>query len=168
MRRLQWKRRDQEGFTFIEVMVVAGMLAGVLGAVSLGIQACHRATNEMERKAAVTRVASDLMDRLFNIDFGNSGDAAPTGAQLTELFDDDADLGTASLTGMRLEPTQEGYNFTLANFPYNGQWTVRVGADLNLDSDETDEWEGRDDLLRIDVFYAGSLVLSSMRTREVS
>ena len=160
------RAKREKGFTLIEVLVVGAMLAGVLGAVTMGIQACHRATEEMERKAVVTRAAASMMDRLFQVEFGNGSDGPPTSEQLTELFDEDDDYGSTTLTTLILDPQQQGYQFTLAEFPYNGIWEVRVGADLDLDGTESGEWEGRDDLVRVDIYYGGVLVLSSMRTTE--
>lgn len=162
------RRKREKGFTLIEVLVTTAMLAGVLGAVTLGLQACHDAADEMERKAIVTRTASQMMDRLFMIDFGTGTDAPPSDAQLTELFDEDDDLGTATLTTLRLAVDDPGYQFTLGNFPYPGIWEVRVGTDLDLDGDETDNLEGEDDIVRMDIYYEGVLMLSSMRSAEVS
>jgi len=156
--------KGRRGFTVLEVMLVSSMMMAVLATVTVGIRAGHSANEELRRKAVLTAMSSDLMDRLFSINFGTTADPEPTPDQLNELFDDDDFLGDISLSSMRILPGEEGYFFVFANFPYNGTWEVQVTADLNGDGDQDDEREGLDDLFRINLFYDGVLILESMRS----
>ena len=156
-------RRRQGGFSLIEVMLVASMLMTVLTTIGVGLKSGHDANRELQRRAQLTLVCSELLDRLFRLDFGQQGGASATPAQLTELFDADSELGTATLSSLRTPAGQPGFQFELADFPWGGKFEVRVDADLNGDGDETDTREGRADLLRINVLWDGVLILESMR-----
>ena len=73
---------------------------------------------------------------------------------------------TPDLVARFLDAGEPGYQFTLTDFPYTGIWEIRVGTDLDLDGGEEDPWEGQNDLVRMDIYYQGVLMLSSMRTSE--
>lgn len=157
------RRRFARGFSMLEVLLVASMMMTVLTTVGVGLRSGHASKREMERRAQLTLVAGELLDRLFRIGYGNADDAGASGAQLTELFDGDSELGTATLTSLRVAAGSEGHSFALDAFPWGGLFEVRVDADLNGDGDEDDEREGRPDLLRINILWNGGVVLESLR-----
>ncbi|MBL8843334.1 MAG: hypothetical protein JNL90_17570 [Planctomycetes bacterium] len=157
------RRRRQGGFSLLEVMLVSSMMMTVLTTIGVGLRAGHASKREMERRAQLTVVAGELLDRLFRISYGSAGDASASNSQLTELFDADADLGTATVSSLRTAAGSTGYQFEIDDFPWGGQFEVRIDADLNGDGDESDEREGRADLLRLNVLWDGILILESVR-----
>ncbi len=157
-------RRRQRGFSLLEVMLVSSMMCTVLTTIGVGMRAGHASKREMERRAQLTIVAGELLDRLFRISYGTSTPSAASNAQLTELFDADSDLGTATLGGLRTAAGATGYQFEIDDFPWGGRFEVRVDADLNGDGDESDAREGRADLLRINILWDGTLILESLRS----
>lgn len=157
------RRRLQRGSSLVETMLVASLMATVLTTIGIGLRAGHSSRREMQRKVALTAVASELLDRLERIPFGNDGDAGASGGQLDELFDGDTDLGSATLISLRGAPGAEGPSFALQDFPWGGMFEVRVDADLNGDGDEDDDREGRPDLLRINILWDGKLLIESIR-----
>jgi Tfp pilus assembly protein PilE len=145
--------RATAGFTLIEMTITLTLMVTIFSALAVGVRAGHVANAEIERRVALAVQADDIMDRLFRIDFGQASDGAATAAQLSALFDDDEDLGTCTLTNLRVYSGAKGYTFSLANFPYPGQFEVRVSTDLNGDGDETDPNEGTSEVFRIDVNF---------------
>lgn len=156
-------RPRQRGTSLIEVMMVTAMMMTVLTTVGVGLRSAHQSRREMERRAQMTAVASELADRLFRIPFGAQGAATATPAQLDELFDDDDELGSATLTGLRTAVGSQPFSFSFAGFPWGGQFEVRVDSDLNGDGDAADVLEGRADVLRINISWNGVLLLESTR-----
>lgn len=153
----------EAGFSIVETFIVLSMLMAVLAAVAAGVRSAHQASAELRRQADVSRVAAEFMDRLTRISFGSPGDPAPTTADLDELFDDDAILGSATLSSMVQKSTDPGFSFQMANFQWGGVWEVRVTADLNNDGDELDDAEGLTDIFRINIFYNTRLVLQTLQ-----
>jgi type II secretory pathway pseudopilin PulG len=165
---LKQRRRNQGGFSLLEVMLVTSMLMTVVATIAVGVRSGHAANDEMRRRASLTALSTELIDRLFRIAFGQPSDPQPpTNEQLGELFDDDDELGDATLSMLVVNPGGPGYSFQLANFPYAGTWEVRVTQDLNSDGDQVDLQEGRDDIVRIDLLYDGVLILETMRAMPV-
>jgi len=158
------KRNRCGGFSLVEVMIVTAMMATVLTTIGVGLRSGHAANREMQRRSQLTLVCGEVMDRLCRIPFGAITDAAATAAQLNELFDDDDDLGTATLCSLRVPAGNPGFSFDLDNFPFGGSFEVRVDDDLNGDGDTNDTFEGRDDLLRIQILHDGIPILESMRS----
>ncbi len=155
--------RRQRGFTLLEVMLVSAMMMTVLTTIGVGLRSGHASKREIERRAQLTIVAGELLDRLFRISYGTASDASATNGQLTELFDGDSDLGTATVSSLRTPAGTIGYQFEIDEFPWGGRFEVRVDADLNGDGDEADAREGRADLLRMNVMWDGILILESVR-----
>ena len=129
------RRIRQGGFTALEVMLVTSMMMTVLATVTVGVRAGNNANEELRRKSVLTAMSSDLMERLFAINFGQVTDPPATPEQLSELFDDDDFLGNVTLSSLRVNPGEEGFRFQFANFPYNGIWEVQVTSDVNGDGD---------------------------------
>jgi type II secretory pathway pseudopilin PulG len=157
------KRRRCGGFSIIEVMVVTAMMATVLSTICVGLRSGHVANKENQRRAQLTLVCSEVMDRLFHIPFGVITDKAATAQQLNQLFGNTDNLGTATLCSLRVPAGKPGFSFNLANFPFGGEFEVRVDDDLNGDGDNKDTLEGRIDLLRIQIIHDGITILESIR-----
>jgi hypothetical protein len=148
------RRRRDGGFSVVEVVTVAAMVATVLSTICVGVRSAHVASREKTRRAQLTLVCGEVMERLFHVPFGTKGDATATPAQLNELFDGDDDLGTATLCSLRVATGRPGFRFDLANVPVDGNFEVRVDGDRNGDGD----------LLRIELLHDGIPILESMRS----
>ena len=146
-------RAGQHGFTLIEMTLVLAMLVAIFSALAVGVRSGHAANAEIERRVALTLMADDLMDRLFRIDFGQASDGAASASQLSALFDDDDDLGTCTLTNLRVFSGAAGYQFQLADFAHPGIFEVLVSTDLNGDGDEFDANENTSEVFRLDVNF---------------
>ncbi len=166
------RRVAQGGFTLLEMMLVTVLMVVIFSTLALGLRAGHGANREIERKTAQTLVGDDLVDRLFRLDFGAPTDGAASAAQLTALFDDDEGSGTVTLTNLRVFSGATGFRFELANFPWPGEFEVRVHGDLNGDGDESDANEGSTESCRIDIAFLRAdgteeRVLECIRARPV-
>lgn len=165
--------RGERGFTLLEMTLVSVLMVVVFSTLAIGLRAGHLANQEIERRTAQTLVADDLIDRLFRIDFGQPTDGAASASQLTTLFDDDEDLGNATLTNLRVYSGATGFQFELANFPWPGAFEVNVHSDLNGDGDLLDANEGTTEVYRIDIAFVRpdgteERVLECIRARPVS
>lgn len=92
--------------------MVSALMVVIFSTLALGLRAGHSANREIERRTALTLVADDLVDRLFRIDFGQATDGAASASQLSALFDDDENLGTVTLTSLRVFSGAQGYQFS--------------------------------------------------------
>jgi hypothetical protein len=151
------------GFTLVEAAVVVAMMAAILSTIGVGLRFGHVANRENQQKEQLTRVGSELMERLFHVPFGATSDEPATAAQLNELFDGDGDLGTATLCSLRVPAGKPGLRFELANFPFGGEFEVRVDNDLDGDGRISGGREGRGDLFRIEILHDGKPILESIR-----
>jgi hypothetical protein len=151
------------GFTLVQAVVVVAMMAAILSTIGVGLRAGHVANRENQRKEQLTRVGSEVMERLFKIPFGATTDEPATAAQLNELFDGDDDLGTATLCSLRVAAGRPGLHFQLEEFPFGGEFEVRVDHDLDGDGRITGAREGGGDLFRIVILHDGTPILESIR-----
>jgi len=152
--------KGSRAFSLVEILVTLAVLAVTTLAIATGIGAGHSATRALEADVVVRSRGQELLERLVAVPFGTDGDASATGPQLSELFDDDDDFGSATLHSLaQFGPAV----FEPADFPVPGAWRVVVGRDLDGDGDADDEDEDRDDLLRIAVFHDGVLVAQTIR-----
>lgn len=148
------------GFSLVEILMTLAVLAIASLAIATGIGAGHGATRALEADVVVASRAQELLERLVAVPFGTDGDASATGPELTELFDDDDEFGSATLHKLaKFGPAV----FEPADFPVPGSWRVVVDRDLNGDGDTADEDEDRDDLLRLAVFHDERLVAQTIR-----
>jgi prepilin-type N-terminal cleavage/methylation domain-containing protein len=150
----------ERGFTLVELMFVLGVLAFVSLGLATGVTTGHRTTQALEQQSLLVHQAQSYLERLFVLPFGAQTANAATGDQLTELFDEDDDYGTATLHSLRVFGAAE---FQPEDFPVPGLFRVVVDADANGDGDTTDPFEGRADLLRIAVFHEGRLLAETLR-----
>jgi hypothetical protein len=113
-------------------------------------------------------MATEFVSRLRRIPFGAASDLAASSAQLTDLFDDDDDLGSVSLSQLVHPPLGSGHMFTMATKDISGTWSIRVTRDLNGDGDLLDERENRSDLVRITIYFENRRILDTIRAAEPS
>ncbi len=92
---------NERGFTFVEIMFALAILATVCLGLATGVTSGHRTSEALDRESRLIHQAHGYMERLFSLPFGNPAASAATGAELTELFDEDDEFGTATLHGLR-------------------------------------------------------------------
>ncbi len=152
--------RARAGFALVEVLITLGILGFVTMSIATGVGAGHRATAAIEREALLHARGQEYLERLLAIPFGRPADGAATGAQLSEVFDDDGDFGSVTLHRLRLFGPAL---FEPASFPVAGRFTVAVDGDLDGDGVVAGPDEGRNDLLRISVMHEGRLLARTVR-----
>jgi type II secretory pathway pseudopilin PulG len=160
--------RAERGFSLVELMgalaVIVIMVMSMQGTMFSSIKI--RASNSsVETRQAQ---AYDYIQRLVKISFGSPTDPAPTPAQLTELFDDDQDLGTVSLKQIQTPATSAGHSFTTSLADLTTAWRIVVNNDFNADQLTDGFREGRPDLLQIEVYANDVLMMRTMRAASVS
>jgi hypothetical protein len=140
---------------------------GVLVILSLGVAAGtlsgHHASRSQRRRSLVNEHAQDYLERCFAIPFGASSSPKASGVQLSNLFDENPLLGTATLQNLRAFGPIEFIPASAPGVPTSGRWRILVTNDLNLDGDSDDEDEGRADLLLVRVEFDGALVAEAVR-----
>lgn len=155
------------GFSLVELMgalsVIVIMVMSLQGTMFSSIKL--RASNsDLETRQTQ---AYDYIQRLVKVPFGSATDPAPTPAQLTELFDDDQDLGTISLKQIETPASSAGHTFTTSLDGVTTDWRIVVNNDFNSDRLTTGFREGRADLLQVEVFANDVMMLRTMRAASV-
>lgn len=161
-------RQQQGGFTLVEL--TASLLLSVLVLYSLHgtLRTSIDARVSTERAARAQRLAETFVQRLQEIPFGRSFDPAPGGWMLDELFDDDDDLGTITLHQVKVAANAPGHTFQVAGRGLAGDFRVKVCNDLDGNGTVAGGREGRNDLLRIEVWFDGRLFAETLRAAEFS
>lgn len=157
---------SETGFSLVELMLSLGLVVITLVLLQSTLFSAVKnrvATAEQDHRNAH---AYDLMQRLTAIPFGKQGDPAATGTQLTELFDDDQDLGIVTLKSLETGPGTPGHSFSTIFDGISTRWRVTVTADLDGDGNTTSFREGRIDLLQIEVFALDRLMFRTSRAAE--
>lgn len=157
------------GFTLIEIVVGLSVLLIATLALGLSLQAGAVAARELREGQIILGQAQSLIDRLIAIPFGLSTDPDPTASQVAEAFDPDRDPGTVTLFQLsRSPPGDDGWRFSLSDFPVVGEWRVLVDRDVNGNGVEDGDLETSQRVFRISVFFNDALILQTVRAREVS
>ena len=164
------------GATLLEAIcalaVLAILITAVGGAVFEGIRVRERIREDVSLKI----VAQQIIDSVVTQPFGDLSDPNPTTTQLNEIFDLDADPGTATLHQLSRWPTTAGgWEFQLAASPIPGLWRVQIDQDLDDDgtvatsttitspttSSEVAEFlEVQQTLFRVRAFFDDNLILA--------
>ncbi len=156
------------GFTLLEVMISIGLLSFVFMGVSGGVLSGLQCSQETIERNVIKNRAQIYLNRVMSLNFGSSSDSEPTDAQLNELFDDDADIGTVTLASLAQAPEEDdGWVFTLNDFPVEGSWCVAVDQDLNADGSVEGTVEESGKLVRITVFFDDETILWTIRGKEI-
>ncbi len=158
----------QEGFTLIDATITLLVSVLMLYTLHSGTQTSMSARRASERIYAAHLQGMDFMERVRKIPFGQASDPTPTAAQLQEFFDDDDDLGSITLTQLKVSPTASGYQFKMASKGLIGTWELKVTDDLDGDGNNTGPREGRSDLLKIEIYFEGKIMFQSLRTSDPS
>ena len=158
--------RNERGFTLVETAVALTLSIVLLYTLHATLRSSIGARQATEQEHRVMRIAADYVARLRDVPFGNAMQPAASGAQLDELFDDDLDLGTVTLLQLRSAPHLPGHTFAMSSAGVTGRWRVRVTSDLDGDGSMTGAREGRDDIVRIEVYFDDRLMFTTMRAHE--
>ena len=160
--------KTQEGFTLIDATITLLVSVLMLYTLHSGTQTSLSARKASERIYAAHLQAMDYLERVRKIPFGQSSDPSPTAAQLQEFFDDDDDLGSITLTQLKVSPSANGYQFKMASNGLKGTWEIKITDDLDGDGNNTGPREGRSDLLKIEILFDGKIMLQSLRASDPS
>ena len=173
--------KPDEGFTLLEVLFALTLLTLMLITVGMGIHSAAVVAQEIQRDLMVQTRAQAFVDSALAVSFGNITNLDPTAEQLNEMFDEDPVLGDITLHQLSRWPTaDEGWRFSLAKFPVDGEWRVQVSHDLNddgviagqvestLDAVALRALEESKQVFRIRVFFNDKLILATNRSAEVS
>jgi type II secretory pathway pseudopilin PulG len=158
----------ERGFSLVEVTTGVALMAIMLYGLHATMLSAVTGRSTVKRTDRAGAIARDFMDRLQSLPFGTSNGGV-SAAALDELFDDDQDLGTATLRQLRVPANDLGHWFVATIDGLAGRWRVKVTADLNDDGDEADvAWrEGRNDLLAIQIWFDDRIVLRATRAAPV-
>jgi prepilin-type N-terminal cleavage/methylation domain-containing protein len=156
------------GFSLIEVCITLTISVILLFALHSSTRSSIMTRRSAEREYQIHLTASELLSRLRRIPFGSATDPAATAGQLTELFDDDDDLGSATVNQLVHPPADPGHTFTMVTSDFAGTWTIRVTRDLNDDGDVNDQRENRPDLVRLSILLDDRRIVETMRAAEAS
>ncbi len=160
--------QGQEGFTLIEATITLLVSVLMLYTLHSGTQTSLSARKASERIYAAHLQGMDFLERVRKLPFGQASDPAPKAAQLQEFFDDDDDLGTITLTQLKVSPKAKGYQFKMASSGLEGTWEIKVTDDLDGDGTNTGPREGRSDLLKIEVLFDDKIMFQSLRSSDPS
>ena len=159
--------RDEAGFTLLELLA-CGALATVM---LLTLQSTLRSSIQSRQKARELEshqaLAFEFLQRLTAIPFGDGSEPAVSAEQLTELFDDDDDFGTAVLRQVRVDAGRAGHAFATSIGGRRTQWRILVSNDLDGDGTVAGGREGRTDLLGIQIFADEKLMFRTVRAAPV-
>lgn len=161
-------RDDEAGFSLIDVCVTLFVCVVVIYALHSGTRTAMETRKTVEQNYQLQLFTNDFVNRLRRLPFGNPGSPGVSGAQLDALFDADQDLGNASFIQLRVPATSDGYSFLMAGNEFTKAWRVRVTNDLNGDGDTSDDREGRNDLMRIEIYYDNRLLVETLRGAEAN
>ena len=159
-------RNSEAGVTLIEVMIAMAISVMMLFSLHAGTKTAVDSRKDLDYRHRVFVLASEYIERVMQIPFGKPSDMPATPTQLTELFDNDDDLGTASLLQLKVDPLLDGHSFRVVSDGVRGEFMVKVSNDLNGDGSTSGAREGRNDMLRIEVRFDGRLVLETVRAAD--
>lgn len=149
------------GFSMTELMISVALVVPMMIVLHSTLSSATKSRVNADHTDHRTSLAYDYTQRLVRIPFGTALDSAAVGSQLSELFDDDQDLGTATLKS--LEVGDKTHQWTTVIEGVTTSWLCQVSSDLDGDGTKTGFREGRTDLLRISLWANGSLMFDTTR-----
>ena len=147
------RKGDQKGFTLVEVVAVLAISVFLLYALHTSLAASIKSRQLAERTHRLSGLAAEYLSRLRAVPFGQAADPVPTGLQLSELWDDDQDLGSITLHQVSVPVDQLGHTFTVASNGLIGTWRVKVSKDLDGNGIIDGDRDGRNDIFRIEIYF---------------
>jgi hypothetical protein len=159
-------RAAERGVTLLELTAALTLAVIILLTLQSTMLSSIRGRERTRVLEARVGHAHEYLQRLLVLPFGTTLDPAATDTQLTELFDDDMDLGNVSLMQVRTAPGAPGHSFTTVRDDVATDWRVVVGQDLDRDGALGGFREGRNDLLLIEVFAENRLMFRTLRAAD--
>ena len=155
------------GITLLEVTATFAFCIVALMGLGGGIFHGIRTTTFLQDGQLVKVRSQVYLNRIMSLNFGLAGDKKATGQQLNELFDDDNDVGTATLIGLSQAPKpKDGWTFKLNDFPVDGEWLVKASFDLDNDGNVAGTLEKSGNLVRISVSFNDHEMVWTIRGKE--
>jgi hypothetical protein len=154
------------GFALAEVTIAMVLAVVMILALHQMISVSLKARQSADKKFHVSLRSEDYLRKIRQLQFGKASDPPPTATQLSELFDDDEDVGTITLHQLKVLPSSPGHTFSVASPELEGLFRVKVSNDLDGDGSLTGPREGRDDLLRIEIYFDNRRTLDTKRAAE--
>ncbi|MHC4410680.1 MAG: prepilin-type N-terminal cleavage/methylation domain-containing protein [Planctomycetota bacterium] len=175
---LKKKRRKQQGFSLIEVVLTFSILAVATIALGLTELSNARRTQDLKERDISFARGQAFMERILRMPFGAPNPSTMTASDYDTLFGSDDDVRTVSLTQLeQRDADSDGVvdsgpiRFKLEGVEDSGDWAVFVDADLDGNGriegtvGGVPTREGRTDLLRIEIRRNGRTVLKTLRAR---
>ena len=156
-------RPTEAGMTLIEVTFAMVMTALAMVALHSTLSASVEGREAASDSQQVHSLGLELLERIKELPFGSASESPATPGALTELFDDDQDLGSASLSQLVVAADQTGHVFGVAANGVTGTWEVRVTRDLDGNGAIDGPRDGRDDLVRIEILFDGRPMFETFR-----
>jgi hypothetical protein len=160
------RREHEHGFTIVELTAALAFAVLMLLTLQTTLTSTVKTRERTNRHDAVQGQAYEYLQRLMVIPFGLTTDGAASALQLSELFDEDADLGNVTLQQVRVDVGQTGHVFRTLRDDVTTDWRVLVSNDLDRDGLTTGPREGRPDLLQIEVWADNRLMFRSLRAAD--
>ena len=155
------------GFSLVEATLTLALSVFLLYALHTTVQSSISARKNAERNHQINEMGSDYLARHLQIPFGAPTDPPASGPRLSELFDDDQELGDITMHQLKVQPDHPGHTFATASDGLIGTWRVRLTNDLDGDRSLGGPREGRSDLLRIEIYFDERLVHEALRADDV-
>lgn len=178
MGEMKKKRRKQQGFSLIEVVLTFSILAVATIALGLTELSNARRTQDLKERDISFARGQAFMERILRMPFGAPNPSAMTAGEYDTLFGTDNDVRSVSLTQLEQKDADSDgvvdsgpIRFKLEGVEDSGEWAVFVDGDLDGNGRIEDTVggvptrEGRGDLLRIEIRRNGRTVLKTLRAR---
>jgi hypothetical protein len=157
-----------DGFTLVELCGASVLAAVLLLTMHTTLQSSVRSRRDGLGNETRQTQAYEFLQRLQELPFGTGTEGAPTAEALTELFDDDDELGDLSLRQVQTPVGVPGHGFTTDLDGTRTRWRIVVSDDLDGDGRNDGPREGRPDLLRIEILADDRLMFRTLRAAEVA
>ena len=156
------------GFSLVELVAALTLSIVLLYALHSTLRSSISARQTSDRVYRVNQMAEQFVHRLRQIPFGKPSDGVATGGQLSGLFASTLSAGTTTLHQVKVAHDQPGHSFVTTGNGVNGTYRIKVSSDLDGDSALSGAREGRDDLLRIEVWFNDRMLAATLRAAEPS
>lgn len=158
--------RADAGFSLVETTLTLVLAVLLVYSVHATLQASLKGQVASTQLCQAQRLANDFLSRMRRISFGLDSDPPASANALDELFDADDDFGPITLHQLAVAPSHPGFTFRTAAQGVVGNWRIKVDRDLDGDGSASGPREGRNDLMRIAIYFDERLLLSTVRAAD--
>lgn len=160
------KDQRESGFSLVEASITLVFVVLLVIAVQTALMFSIKTRQSAESDAFRQELAWVYLQRLRALPFGPDG--TPTSGELTELFDEDSDLGTITFQEVSVPAGSAGRTFTANSGSDLVRWRVVVSNDLDQDGTTSGNREGRSDLYLIEIWADDVLMFRTMRSADLA